>query len=248
MQFNSHLWPGCIRLCWLDIIFRTYGCNLNMAGSSSSVQKKSRAKSCTRCRQAKLACDARSTLTEPCSRCKSKNFDCHFDANFKRISTRKWAKRWLAFALQCAYGTDRLTEEISQELHAARSASQVPQPDRTDLSAARTFVRDTTLPESGQARSSSVLVPSSTNALCEQTSPWLSIADSDTTRSYCLGKVELESEVAIELIQQYVLDIPATDQGRGPKVVANQPSTTVWLWTLEARIRPWLWYSKSLGR
>ncbi|KAK9240691.1 hypothetical protein V1525DRAFT_179884 [Lipomyces kononenkoae] len=47
-----------------------------------------RAKSCTACRQVKLACDARKKGPGPCTRCSNKNIQCCFDSNFKRISTR----------------------------------------------------------------------------------------------------------------------------------------------------------------
>ncbi|KAK9350933.1 transcriptional regulatory protein SEF1 [Lipomyces doorenjongii] len=48
-----------------------------------------RAKSCTACRQVKLACDARKNRPGPCTRCNNRNIQCRFDSNFKRISTRK---------------------------------------------------------------------------------------------------------------------------------------------------------------
>ncbi|KAK9318378.1 transcriptional regulatory protein SEF1 [Lipomyces starkeyi] len=50
---------------------------------------RSRAKSCTACRQVKLSCDARKNSPEPCTRCSKKNIQCRFDPNFKRIPTRK---------------------------------------------------------------------------------------------------------------------------------------------------------------
>lgn len=53
------------------------------------LQSTGRAKSCTCCRQAKVACDARRTPTGQCSRCRLKQLDCRFDANFKRVSTRR---------------------------------------------------------------------------------------------------------------------------------------------------------------
>ncbi|KAI1608466.1 hypothetical protein EDD36DRAFT_469351 [Exophiala viscosa] len=62
-----------------------------------------RVKSCTGCRQVKLACDARKTAPDPCSRCKLKDLDCRFDTKFRRVATR------------------RLAEEISNEVHALRS-------------------------------------------------------------------------------------------------------------------------------
>lgn len=54
-----------------------------------NLQSTGRAKSCTCCRQAKVACDARKTRTGQCTRCRLKQLDCRFDANFKRISTRR---------------------------------------------------------------------------------------------------------------------------------------------------------------
>lgn len=50
----------------------------------------SRAKSCTACRQAKLACDARhKSAGVSCTRCSKRGLQCRFDSNFKRIPTRK---------------------------------------------------------------------------------------------------------------------------------------------------------------
>ncbi|KAI1386676.1 uncharacterized protein F4822DRAFT_431547 [Hypoxylon trugodes] len=49
-------------------------------------------KSCSACRQAKTACDARSTTPNPCSRCKEKQLSCRFDKNFKRVSQRQIAR------------------------------------------------------------------------------------------------------------------------------------------------------------
>ncbi|KAK5958608.1 Regulatory protein leu3 [Knufia fluminis] len=63
-----------------------------------------RAKSCVVCRQFKLACDARKTAPDPCSRCVSKGLKCRFDPNFKRISTRK------------------IAQEVADELHTLRAA------------------------------------------------------------------------------------------------------------------------------
>lgn len=53
------------------------------------LQSAGRAKSCTCCRQAKVACDARKTLTGQCSRCRIRQLDCRFDNNFKRVSIRR---------------------------------------------------------------------------------------------------------------------------------------------------------------
>jgi Fungal specific transcription factor domain/Fungal Zn(2)-Cys(6) binuclear cluster domain len=45
-----------------------------------------RAKACTRCRQWKLGCDADKTAPNPCSRCRSLDYRCTFDSNFRRTS------------------------------------------------------------------------------------------------------------------------------------------------------------------
>ncbi|KAI1379539.1 hypothetical protein F4677DRAFT_409609 [Hypoxylon crocopeplum] len=46
-------------------------------------------KSCSACRQAKTACDARKNAPSPCSRCSEKELSCRFDRNFKRVSQRQ---------------------------------------------------------------------------------------------------------------------------------------------------------------
>ncbi|RYP78084.1 hypothetical protein DL771_000777 [Monosporascus sp. 5C6A] len=51
-----------------------------------------KARSCCACRQAKVACDARSKAPNPCSRCDEKKLSCRFDKNFKRIATRQLAR------------------------------------------------------------------------------------------------------------------------------------------------------------
>jgi len=58
--------------------------------TSTANRPSGRAKSCVGCRQFKLACDARRTAPDPCTRCISKGLNCRFDPNFKRISTRKY--------------------------------------------------------------------------------------------------------------------------------------------------------------
>lgn len=78
-----------------------------------------RAKSCVVCRQFKLACDARRTAPNPCSRCVNKNLTCRFDPNFKRISTRKYVAEYesASFADQT-----RIAQEVADELHTLRAA------------------------------------------------------------------------------------------------------------------------------
>ncbi|KAF2971585.1 hypothetical protein GQX73_g2029 [Xylaria multiplex] len=60
-------------------------------------------RSCTACRQAKVACDARKKpINTPCTRCGKNQLECRFDKNFKRIRTRK------------------LTANLTNELHQLR--------------------------------------------------------------------------------------------------------------------------------
>ncbi|OAL47241.1 hypothetical protein IQ07DRAFT_134475 [Pyrenochaeta sp. DS3sAY3a] len=54
--------------------------------SAAVAPKKSRAKSCTACRQVKLRCDVREKYPGRCSRCLGRNLDCRMDPNFKRVS------------------------------------------------------------------------------------------------------------------------------------------------------------------
>ncbi|KAF2092443.1 hypothetical protein NA57DRAFT_7371, partial [Rhizodiscina lignyota] len=133
-----------------------------------------RAKSCTRCRQAKLACDARKTLNGPCSRCKSKGLDCRFDAKFKRVSTR------------------RLATEISHELHALRSAEEP-----FSLHSTQNLE---TVPENENKALAAEAEWCSTN-LPEHALSWLDTMKADVACSYTLGKVQLEAQCAIELFQ-----------------------------------------------
>ncbi|KAI3324325.1 hypothetical protein HD806DRAFT_543675 [Xylariaceae sp. AK1471] len=65
-------------------------------------------RSCTSCRQAKVACDARNKPPNtPCTRCIKNQFQCRFDKNFKRILTRK------------------LTANLTKELHQVRVSQHV---------------------------------------------------------------------------------------------------------------------------
>ncbi|KAF7559011.1 hypothetical protein G7046_g5139 [Stylonectria norvegica] len=140
-----------------------------------------RAKSCTRCRQAKLACDARKTLSGPCSRCKSRKLDCRLDANFKRVSTR------------------RLAEEISDELHALRSA-EVSGSSNGRLA-----------PELGTAPSNEPVALAAerpeTTALVTNVhglaDSWLHITSDDYASPCALGGIELEAETVIALFQSF---------------------------------------------
>ncbi|KAI1354810.1 hypothetical protein F5Y01DRAFT_272766 [Xylaria sp. FL0043] len=62
-------------------------------------------RSCTSCRQAKVACDARKKPSNtPCTRCTRNQLECRFDKNFKRILTRK------------------LTASLTNELHQLRTS------------------------------------------------------------------------------------------------------------------------------
>ncbi|KAF2662882.1 hypothetical protein K491DRAFT_6097 [Lophiostoma macrostomum CBS 122681] len=49
--------------------------------------KKSRAKSCTACRQVKLRCNLRETFPGPCARCVGRKQECKIDPHFKRVTT-----------------------------------------------------------------------------------------------------------------------------------------------------------------
>ncbi|KAF2105738.1 hypothetical protein BDV96DRAFT_356667 [Lophiotrema nucula] len=49
-------------------------------------------KSCTACRQAKAACDARRRAPGICSRCSERSLTCRFDSSFRRIPTRQIAQ------------------------------------------------------------------------------------------------------------------------------------------------------------
>ncbi|KAI0424384.1 hypothetical protein F5Y09DRAFT_142822 [Xylaria sp. FL1042] len=62
-------------------------------------------RSCTSCRQAKVACDARKKPSNTaCTRCTRNQLECRFDKNFKRILTRK------------------LTASLTNELHQLRTS------------------------------------------------------------------------------------------------------------------------------
>ncbi|KAE9965821.1 hypothetical protein EG328_009377 [Venturia inaequalis] len=56
---------------------------------STAGAKKSRAKSCTSCRQVKLRCDMRDTYPAPCSRCRDRKQECKMDSSFKRVDVRR---------------------------------------------------------------------------------------------------------------------------------------------------------------
>ncbi|KAL7919038.1 hypothetical protein ACQKWADRAFT_323294 [Trichoderma austrokoningii] len=137
-------------------------------------KSKGRAKSCTCCRQAKVACDARKTRTGQCSRCRLKQLDCRFDANFKRISTR------------------RITEEIRQELHALRSSEDAAyaQPSTAKTITSSQSISD----DNATAPMKSAPGPASASL-------WLDITDSDAACSFALGTLNLDAQTAIELFR-----------------------------------------------
>ncbi|KAI1303866.1 hypothetical protein F5Y03DRAFT_184204 [Xylaria venustula] len=73
-------------------------------------------KSCTSCRQAKVACDARKKpRNTPCTRCIKSHLDCRFDKNFKRILTRK------------------LTASLTNELHQLRTSQECSELERSPI-------------------------------------------------------------------------------------------------------------------
>lgn len=84
------------------------------------LQSIGRTKSCTSCRQARVACDARKTLTGQCSQCRLKQLDCRFDANFKRVSTRRLVHT-LVSSICNAILTKQNYRRNGQELHALLS-------------------------------------------------------------------------------------------------------------------------------
>jgi hypothetical protein len=78
----------------------------------TKLQPTGRAKSCTYCRQAKVACDARKIRNGQCSRCRLKQLDCRFDANFRRIPTRRLVK----VLLSSTYDTVLTKIELQKKL------------------------------------------------------------------------------------------------------------------------------------
>ena len=56
--------------------------------SAAAAEPKSRAKSCTECRQVKLKCDYREKAPDPCTRCAKRGLECKKDASFKRVPSR----------------------------------------------------------------------------------------------------------------------------------------------------------------
>ncbi|KAI0903702.1 hypothetical protein F4823DRAFT_568430 [Ustulina deusta] len=73
-------------------------------------------RSCTSCRQAKVACDARKKPgNTPCTRCSKNRLECRFDKNFKRILTRK------------------LTASLTNELHQLRTSQEACEVRRAEV-------------------------------------------------------------------------------------------------------------------
>ncbi|KAL2352407.1 hypothetical protein BJ546DRAFT_987614, partial [Cryomyces antarcticus] len=58
-------------------------------GTATAAARRSRAKSCTTCRQVKLRCDTKQTFPSACSRCKSNRLECRMDSSFKRVPARR---------------------------------------------------------------------------------------------------------------------------------------------------------------
>lgn len=163
--------------------------------SSATSKPSGRAKSCTPCRQAKVACDARKTLNGPCSRCRSKDLDCRFDANFKRVSTRRCVDICLFVFPLCTILShkSRLTEQISHEVHASRSAEET--------SHATPFLRSLPNFQSIPQNEHSAEPALCASDMQKHAVSWLDTTDSDAACSYNLGRLNLESATVIELFQ-----------------------------------------------
>ena len=73
---------------WINLL-NTRSKQVAYEATASTMPSSGRAKSCTACRQVKLACNARMTAPDPCSRCQNSGLECLFDSNFKRIQMRK---------------------------------------------------------------------------------------------------------------------------------------------------------------
>ncbi|KAH8890610.1 hypothetical protein GQ53DRAFT_765808 [Thozetella sp. PMI_491] len=73
-----------------------------------------KAKACTKCRQWKARCDASDGVPGGCSRCRSQNLPCVFDATFKRMSK------------------DKRIQQMSSELQQLRQALRDSTSDNTD--------------------------------------------------------------------------------------------------------------------
>ncbi|KAI1424635.1 hypothetical protein F5Y12DRAFT_785186 [Xylaria sp. FL1777] len=88
-------------------------------------------RSCTSCRQAKVACDARKKPSNtPCTRCFKNQLECRFDKNFKRILTRK------------------LTASLTNELHQLRTSQEGSEVRRAEPSPLEIQLQESASPSS----------------------------------------------------------------------------------------------------
>ena len=157
-----------------------------------------RAKSCTECRQVKLACDAKKTWPNACTRCVTRKLDCKRDASFRRVPTRK------------------KFEEVSNELEALRA--KVDSSQATARS--RAFSVETRSPTTSwippTSRQNSTQAVSPQFAFMDDLPQWLCVDPKNETQPYFLEAVALEPESAVELLKHferyYFREVPVMDK------------------------------------
>ena len=144
-------------------------------------------KSCTACRQAKTACDARNTTPTPCSRCSSKDIECRFDRTFRRIPTRQYVTRLQFRSVAYSLILFRIVRDITNEAHSIRATQNLSTQNLSTQTASATEGRRSPLAESN-------VVPS-----------FLLLNDAEAFPDFLTGSVSISAKVVLELLQQYGL-------------------------------------------
>ncbi|KAK4504194.1 hypothetical protein PRZ48_005110 [Zasmidium cellare] len=155
--------------------------------------KKSRATSCTNCRQVKLKCDLKEKYPNPCSRCAANRHECRTDASFKRVPARSrikdlesqidQLKRDRAFSQATSRSSVEYTPDIER-----RSSDNGPTNDNLAVYAVSEAL-------SHGSPSSSDLSRTETR--------WLNLNDLDEPSHFILGGISISYGHAMELFQHF---------------------------------------------
>ncbi|KAF2169955.1 hypothetical protein M409DRAFT_19570 [Zasmidium cellare ATCC 36951] len=155
--------------------------------------KKSRATSCTNCRQVKLKCDLKEKYPNPCSRCAANRHECRTDASFKRVPARSrikdlesqidQLKRDRAFSQATSTTSIEHTPELER-----RSSENGPANDHLTTYAISEVL----------SRGS----PSSSD-LSRTETRWLNLVELEEPLHFTLGGISIPFGHAVELFQHF---------------------------------------------
>lgn len=164
-----------------------------MASPASDSNKKSRATSCTSCRQVKLKCDLRERYPKPCSRCEISHHECKTDSSFKRVPARSRIK-------ELETQLDRLKRDRAPS-HPIDGHSAKLTPESEPRSLGHDLHNEVSASLSIAERLP--YGPPTASGFSHIDERWLDITEDKTYSSFLLDDVQLQYYEALELFQHF---------------------------------------------